>query len=274
MGKVIVLLFSCSPLASSFALNAAASTLHRPQLRLAGVAAPHMLAFGKKPQDLGPSEEVQAALRLLGVTEDANYEEVTGQFQELCSKYKGETKRLIKLQVAKDRVLEYRLAQRMAGTYTGSTNANNMDIGDNRKEAKKPLLRVPPWAEQYISLPKPQELARNIALFCFFSALPLVSRKWISAAGGLGMGSGFFLLYNRGQPMSTAALEETQTREVKQKPVIIAALLTIFSGIVGGIVTSFLPLAYFMGSLEAAVVAGLNLGFFTSCSFFKVQDEY
>lgn len=233
-----------------------------------------MLAFGKK-QDLGPSEEVQGALRLLGVTEDADYDEVTSQYRDLCDKYKGETKRLIKLQVAKDRVLEYRLAQRMAGTYTGATvSASNLDIGDNRKEEKKPLIKVPQWAENLVSLPTPFELTRNIACFTFFSALPLLNRKWVATSGAFGLGSSFFMLYNRGMPqVSGEEMAEMQTREVKRGPVLRAVGLVLFNGIVGGLLTSFLPVSLFLGSMEVAIAAGLNVGFFCAATFFKVKDK-
>merc|ERR1719203_1218045 len=63
----------------------------------------------------GPSEEMQLLYRMLGVTEDANYEEITAAYEDLSTKYAGQTKRLIKLQVAKDKILEERLRQRISG---------------------------------------------------------------------------------------------------------------------------------------------------------------
>ena len=89
-----------------------------------------------------------------------------------------------------------------------------------------------------------------------------------------GFGFGFFLLYNRGIPAtSSTSIDEMQTqREVAKKPVFIAAGLTVFMGALGGTLAQILPLSFLLE--EATVTVGLVLGFFTSATFFKVQDEY
>ena len=51
--------------------------------------------------------------RLLGIAEDASYADISDAYDTLAEKYSGETKRLIKLQIAKDRILEDHLRRRL-----------------------------------------------------------------------------------------------------------------------------------------------------------------
>jgi hypothetical protein len=248
------------------------------------MALPKMPSFGggpKKSSYQGPSEEVQNAFRMIGVSEEATYDEITEAYSELCTKYKGETKRLIRLQAAKDIVLEDRLRQRMAGAYTSGISdgiGRNMDIGDNRKAAKEPLIKLPPWAEQYMELPTKKLLGRNALLFGILSILPFILGKKVAASSTmLGFGFSFFLLYNRGIPATTANIDEMQAqREVAKGPVFRAAGLTIFFGLFGATLFQFLPLFSLLSAAfeEATVTVGVLAGFFTSCTFFKVQDDY
>jgi len=72
-------------------------------------------SFSRDEQPSGPSEEVQGLFCMLGLDEDATYDEINVAYDALAVKYEGDTKRLIKLQVAKDKILEDRLRQRMSG---------------------------------------------------------------------------------------------------------------------------------------------------------------
>ena len=92
-----------------------------------------------------------------------------------------------------------------------------------------------------------------------------------------GFGFSFFLLYNRGIPATTANIDEMQAqREVAKGPVFRAAGLTIFFGLFGATLFQFLPLFSLLSAAfeEATVTVGVLAGFFTSCTFFKVQDDY
>ena len=135
-----VLIRACAADGSGGTTAAVTLLLQATEKALAHLFAPDAPATidGGKKKDAyeGPSEEAQAALRMIGVSEDATYDEVTEAYQELCTKYKGETKRLIRLQAAKDIVLEDRLRQRMSGAFKSDIAdrvGKNMDIGDNRK---------------------------------------------------------------------------------------------------------------------------------------------
>ena len=89
-------------------------------------------AFGRgRSGPAGPSEEAQALYRMLGIAEDADYDEIVGAYDKLCEKYEGQTKRLIKLQVAKDKILEDRLRQRM-------------QVAPAAHRTPRPVLHAPP----------------------------------------------------------------------------------------------------------------------------------
>jgi hypothetical protein len=191
------LLLVFAPSAGSFSLHAPTPTLRRMQPRQVAVVAPQMMALpafggGGKKKDAyeGPSEEAQAALRMIGVSEDATYDEVTEAYQELCTKYKGETKRLIRLQAAKDIVLEDRLRQRMAGAFKSDIAdrvGKNMDIGDNRKAPKEPLITLPAWAEPYMELPTKKLLLRNALLFGAISIMSIVAKHLAPTSCAMGV---------------------------------------------------------------------------------------
>ena len=55
--------------------------------------------------------------RLLGVPPNAEYDEVQQAVKQLKEKYAGDTKRLLKIDVAKDKIAELRLRQRVSGTF-------------------------------------------------------------------------------------------------------------------------------------------------------------
>jgi len=190
------LLLVFAPSAGSFSLHAPTPALRRTQPRQVAVVAPQMMALpgfggGGKKKDAyeGPSEEAQAALRMIGVSEDATYDEVTEAYQELCTKYKGETKRLIRLQAAKDIVLEDRLRQRMSGAFKSDIAdrvGKNMDIGDNRKAPKEPLITLPAWAEPYMELPTKKLLLRNALLFGAISLMSVVAKHLAPTSCAMG----------------------------------------------------------------------------------------
>ena len=89
----------------------------RPAARVARPAHAIRMQFGRGADSASsePSEELVAAFRMLGIAEDATYDEVESAYAELLERYKGQTKQTIKLQVAKDKILDFRLRQRMSG---------------------------------------------------------------------------------------------------------------------------------------------------------------
>lgn len=61
--------------------------------------------------------------RELGIAEDASYEEIVAATDSLIARAGGDLKRKIKIEVAKDKILQIRLNERLAGLAASSTEA-------------------------------------------------------------------------------------------------------------------------------------------------------
>lgn len=130
---------------------------------------------------------------------------------------------------------------------------------------------MPAWAQSFVELPSLKFFGRNLIIFSLLAALPLATKQWLNGAIAIGLALSAFMLYNRGHTAtSSTSLEEEMTREIKQGPILKTLGFTVFSALAGGLVSSFLPLASL--GMEFAIAAGVNLGLFASCTFFKVQD--
>jgi len=152
------------------------------------------LPFGGGQGSTGPSEEVQAKYRLLGLAEDANYDEINRAYDDLASKYKGDTKMTIKLQVAKDGIFDHLLRQRMRGALKGAVAESPFD----RKEAPKPLITIPVFLADVMELPTRAYLLKNAGVFGAIAFLGVLSKAWATTSVSIGFATGLFLLYNRG----------------------------------------------------------------------------
>ncbi len=61
--------------------------------------------------------------RELGIAQDATYEEIVAATDSLIARAGGDLKRKIKIEVAKDKILQIRLNERLAGLAAASTEA-------------------------------------------------------------------------------------------------------------------------------------------------------
>ncbi len=67
--------------------------------------------------------ERSALHRELGIAEDATYEEIVAATDLLIANADGDLKRKIQIEVAKDKILQIRLNERLAGLTQASTEA-------------------------------------------------------------------------------------------------------------------------------------------------------
>merc|ERR1712046_270691 len=98
------------------------------------------------------------------------YDEIVDGYDALCAKYKGETKKLIKLQVAKDKILEDRLRQRMSGSMKPMYTTAPED-----RKAPPRQLKLPPFMDDFAQLPTKGEVIENALVFGFIGLLPILS---------------------------------------------------------------------------------------------------
>ena len=163
----------------------------------------------------GPSEETLAAYRLMGLDLDATYDEIESSFDTLLVEYKGDPKKKIKLQVAKDRILEDRLRQRMAGGIAGFTGIKDpFDV----PEGPKPFFKIPPRLQGIMELPDKELVTKNALIFGILSVLPLASAAWASTSLAMGFAISLYLLYNRGVDNSSEMGAEMRQYKVGASP--------------------------------------------------------
>jgi len=119
--------------------------LMRPAAQFAPASAGVVMQFGRRKEapSAEPTEEIVAAFRMLGIAEDATYEAVETAYAELLERYAGQTKQTIKLQIAKDKILDFRLRQRMTGA-----------IRPDKKRGAPAAERVPWLAGPFVWTPR------------------------------------------------------------------------------------------------------------------------
>ena len=175
----------------------------------------------------GPSEETLDKYRMLGLPEDATYDEINTAYDELAAKYEGDTKMTIKLQVAKDKILDDRLRQRMRGSLKGAVAESPFD----RPEEKQPLIKIPVFLADVMELPTKEYLLKNAGVFGAIGMLAVLSASWAPTSVGLGFAVGLYLLYNRGVPPSNNDMDaEMRPPKVTTTPVALPQAGHLWSG--------------------------------------------
>jgi len=219
--------------------------------------------------------------RQLGIAEDAEYEEITEVTSGLIAKYEaeGDIKGKIKVEIAKDKILQIRLNERLAGLTTLTEDAKaqsrleEIDDDDDElypDEVKSREWRVPRFMEGLIQKPDAAYRNRQIKVFgimtlvCF--VLPPMTEKiiminWLFAAGQIGRrgmpgagGDGEFSPYagKRSSPHQRTAILLSM---------MVWLVLKVWTGTLGNIKGIFGP-RYVM-VVEAALM-NLGLGLFTA----------
>ena len=117
-----------SPLASTRGMASTSSPLFSTTLKAAPIPNP----FQKLPWNVEREErrkarklrlERSALHRELGIAEDATYEEIVAATDALIAQADGDMKRKIQIEVAKDKILQIRLNERLAGLTEITTEA-------------------------------------------------------------------------------------------------------------------------------------------------------
>lgn len=70
--------------------------------------------------------------RQLGIAEDASYEEIVAATDGLIAKAGGDIKQKIKIEVAKDKILQIRLNERLAGLVDVNQDARAQSMAEDR----------------------------------------------------------------------------------------------------------------------------------------------
>jgi len=228
------------------------------------------LPFGSSGSNSdGPSDEVLEKYRLLGLGEDATYDDIESAYAELAEKYQGDTKMTIKLQVAKDKIFDHLLRLRMSGKLKATVAESPFDS----PVVKQPLIRIPVFMSDFMELPKKEDLLKNALIFGGIGLFGCLSKSWASTSVSLGFAMGLFLLYNRGAPESSNA-EDASMRPPKAKPLAMAAGITLLAGAIGGSLSQLMVGVLRFLAPESLIGVGTSIAWFVTATLFKVQDEY
>lgn len=115
------------------------------------------------PPPPAPSAKIEGSelFRFLGVPPSADYDEVQEAVATLKEKYAGDKKKLMKIDVTKDKIAELRLRQRMRGTLAVTSDVAYLDRQAQKREQQAlkrswevnkpkwvrriPYMWIPPW---------------------------------------------------------------------------------------------------------------------------------
>jgi hypothetical protein len=242
--------------------------------------APAMLfGFGRKNKNSGTSSSSRGAsegpnpYRALGVAENATYDEVEAAVQRLSIKYADDKKKLMMLDVHRDRIFEDRLRQRMSGSLMPKVKESPYDL----KPKPKKRFVVPEWARGVVKLPDLPYTRRTGIIMGILIGLGFVTPTLAGSCMAMAFIAAAGFLYNRGLPEpardeygAIGEIRPVKHRVVLKTIVINLAVAGTFFGL-GQLYLLYLPLPLWCppdSFVNAAVITGLWL----SCLFFQAQD--
>ena len=168
------------------------------------------------------------SFRMLGLAEDADYDEIMEAFDRLTAAAAG-PKQKIQLQVAKDKIMDFRLNQRLTGKIQGMKG-----LDDRMVEEKKTLQdRVPKPLQGIVEIPTRSYWLWNAYAYSVVAFLPILGSSFASTSLSMGFGVCLYRLYNRGAPKSSGAMD-AEFRPPKRKPLLLTAGITILTAMIGG----------------------------------------
>lgn len=234
-----------------------------------------LFGLGRKKGGSGGAEKREGPnpYRALGVGENATYEEVEAAVKNLSVKYADDRKRLMMLDVHKDRIFEDRLAARMSGRL----KANVKESPYEKKIVKKKRFVVPVWLEGTVKLPTVAYLRRTALIMGIFIVLGFATPTLVGSCMGMAFISAAGFLYNRGlpEPVKDEYGGVGEVRPVKHKIVlktllINLAMAAVFFGL-GQLYMLYLPLPLWCPP-DTFVNTSVITGLWISCLFFQAQD--
>jgi len=210
--------------------------------------------FGRKEEATGPSaEEVARELakhyRTLGVRAEANFEEIADQTERLRLKYKGDIKKVKMVEIAKDRIMELKLAQRMSGSLAVASGAAQYDAERDIYAKAKGKKKAPAWMRYIRRMwcpPTAQERTRFAAYYGCGAGASILVPHMHGALQGLTLLLSISMLYSKRAGLQFSNPGEAysaQMPEIQYKIVGIAALVCIGGWCLGhGIMNAFVAL--------------------------------
>jgi len=131
--------------------------------------------------------------RELGIAEDATYEEINEATERMIARADGDLKRKIQIEVVKDKILQIRLNERLAGLMSdivtkdakaqSGFEASGNDLEDalaQEQESKKKEWNAPAWTKGLIVKPDRKQIDGQVRLWGALSLIGLALPPFIS----------------------------------------------------------------------------------------------
>lgn len=246
----------------------AAATSRSPTRMLFGFGRKASKSREKASASSGPNP-----YRALGVAENATYDDVEEAVKRLSIKYADDKKKLMMLDVHRDRIFEDRLQQRMSGTLTPKIKDSPYD----RKPEPKKRFVMPEWAKGIFRLPDVAYARRTGIIMSIFIGLGFLTPTLAGSCMGMAFIAAAGFLYNRGlpEPVRDEYGAVGEVRPVKHRIVLKTLIINVlvaatFFGL-GQLYMLYLPLPLWCPP-DAFVNFAVVLGLWMSCLLFQAQD--
>lgn len=262
-------------------------SLRRPTTFRTGVVArpstrttPCMLfGFGSKKQstNTNPTNSSSSGsanpYRALGVSEDATYEQVEDAVKRLSIKYADDRKKLMMLDVYKDKIFEDKLQQRMSGALQPKIKESPYE----RKPVPKKRFVMPEWAKGIFKLPDLKYVRKTGLVMGFFVILGFITPTLAGSSMAMAFIAAAGFLYNRGLPEpvrddygAVGEVRPVKHRIVGKTLLINLGVAAVFFGL-SQLYMLYLPLPLWCPP-DAFVNLAVVTGLWSSCLFFIAQD--
>lgn len=234
---------------TALAACAHAHVLPRPRLMTAAVPRSHIMGRAAASSMPGGSN----LYRQFGITEDAAYDEILEAYERLCAKSVGNKKELIKLEVAKDRILEDRLRRRMSGTLNQKVTESAWDRAQ-RMRKRKPLNEyLPSYVRQFVEIPSDETGTNMAIIFGLLSGMSMLAPQLASTGMSIGFLLACGIVYNKGLPEK----REDDGRPAQIKPLLLTLGICLILGGLGFSLGVTLASALFPDSMRVRNAARL-----------------
>jgi len=209
----------------TFAAVSAVAAFAPPASRVFRVAPRPALAFPSSaiPRALNPFDwsvdrppryrvEGQDLFRQLGVSPDSNFDEIKEAVAALKVKYAKEPKKVIKAEVAQDKIMELRLRQASRGQLAktgGSTYADSVTRLTDESLAKRKTVKPPGWTKGLVKVTSKAKFLQSAKwIFGMAFAGSAVLPGFNGAFLGLIIITGANTLYKNNRPKPPQAMED------------------------------------------------------------------
>lgn len=224
--------------------------------------------------------------RELGIAEDATFEEIVEATDALMARAGDDAKKRIKIEVAKDRIMQIRLNERLAGLTKLTSEAaaqsaaeagNYQDDMDDIKESKKAgeLLDDPPgFLGDIIKKPDDAWRQKQVKQWGLLTAVCLVLPPLAAQIGYLNWIIAGAQIMNRGVPEGDRfEMEERGAKKSKTKSFLIALGIWFATKVLFGFLSEIFPSLLVNKMAVAMETVWLNFNLATATLYIQTYKE-